>query len=118
MHLEWTDIDAEQITSPILVMGFRCSHSALGERRDPARAASPKVREHPCGRSLSRGTITRQGDTIVGAGERQARRIVSVLEKIGILESESPRGPLRLIFPAALGRGWMRGVFPDKVGDR
>jgi Fic family protein len=68
---------------------------------------------------LYRGEIPRgEADTIVGTGERQARRIVSALERRGILESESPRGPLRLTFPAALGHRWMPGLFPEKVGDR
>jgi Fic family protein len=68
---------------------------------------------------LYRGEIPRgETDTIVGTGERQARRIVSALERRGVLESESPRGPLRLTFPAALGHRWMPGLFPEKVGDR
>jgi len=68
---------------------------------------------------LYRGELPRgEADTIVGTGERQARRIVSALERRGVLESESPRGPLRLTFPAALGHRWMPGLFPEKVGDR
>ena len=68
---------------------------------------------------LYRGELPRgEADTIVGTGERQARRIVSALEKHGVLESESPRGPLRLTFPAALGHRWMPGLFPEKSEDR
>jgi hypothetical protein len=64
---------------------------------------------------LYRGEIPR-GDTagIVGTGDRQARRIVSALLDKGVLLSDSPRAPLRLIFPAALAQRWMPGLFPEK----
>ena len=65
---------------------------------------------------LYRGELPR-GDaaTIVGTGERQARRIVSALIGRGVLKSESPRAPLRLAFPAALASRWMPGLFPEKT---
>ena len=53
--------------------------------------------------------------TVVGTGERQARRIVSALVDQGVLISESPRAPLRLTFPAALASRWMPGLFPEKA---
>jgi hypothetical protein len=31
------------------------------------------------------------------------------------LESESPRAPLRLTFPATLAQRWMPGLFPEKA---
>jgi Fic family protein len=67
---------------------------------------------------LYRGELPR-GETggVVGTGDRQARRIVSALEKRGVLESESPRAALRLRFPAALGHRWMPGLFPERIGD-
>jgi len=48
---------------------------------------------------LYRGEVPR-GDAakIVGTGDRQARRVVSVLIAKGVLTSESPRAPLRLAF--------------------
>jgi Fic family protein len=63
---------------------------------------------------LYRGELPR-GDaaTVVGTGERQARRIVSALVEKGVLISESPRAPLRLAFPATLASRWMPGLFPD-----
>jgi Fic family protein len=65
---------------------------------------------------LYRGELPRgEADTVVGTGDRQARRIVSALEKRGVLQSESPRGPLRLTFPAVLGHRWMPGLFPEKI---
>jgi Fic family protein len=68
---------------------------------------------------LYRGELPRgEAETVAGTGERQARRIVSALEKRGVLESESPRAPLRLTFPAALGYRWMPGLFPEKIGDQ
>src|SRR5438105_2752947 len=50
---------------------------------------------------LYRGELPR-GDaaTVIGAGERQARRVVSSLLQRGVLESDTPRAPLRLTFPA------------------
>ncbi|HEX4228461.1 MAG TPA: Fic family protein [Bryobacteraceae bacterium] len=63
---------------------------------------------------LYRGELPRgDADTVVGTGERQARRIVSALLDKGVLVSESPRAPLRLVFPAALASRWMPGLFPE-----
>ena len=65
---------------------------------------------------LYRGSLPRgEADTIVSAGARQARRIVSSLADRGVLESDNPRAPLRLSFPAALAHRWMPGLFPEKV---
>jgi Fic family protein len=65
---------------------------------------------------LYRGELPRgDADTVVGTGERQARRIVSALLGKGVLVSESPRAPLRLAFPATLASRWMPGLFPDKT---
>ena len=66
---------------------------------------------------LYRGELPR-GDaaTIVGTGERQARRIVSALIDYGVVTSESTRAPLRLTFPATLASRWMPGLFPEKTG--
>jgi Fic family protein len=64
---------------------------------------------------LYRGELPRQDvDTVVGTGERQARRIVSSLLSQGVLESDGPRAPLRLTFPATLAHRWMPGLFPEK----
>jgi len=66
---------------------------------------------------LYRGELPRgEVDTVVGTGERQARRIVSSLLERGVLESDSPRAPLRLTFPAVLAHRWMPGLFPEKLG--
>ncbi len=64
---------------------------------------------------LYRGELPR-GDvpSVVGAGARQARRIVSALLDKEALVSDSPRAPLRLAFPAALASRWMPGLFPEK----
>jgi Fic family protein len=66
---------------------------------------------------LYRGELPR-GDAaaVVGAGERQARRVVSALLNKEVLVSDSPRAPLRLAFPAALASRWMPGLFPEKLG--
>jgi Fic family protein len=66
---------------------------------------------------LYRGELPR-GDVaaVVGVGERHARRIVSSLVDRGVLTSETPRAPLRLVFPATLASRWMPGLFPDARG--
>jgi hypothetical protein len=40
--------------------------------------------------------------------------MVSALIARGVLASESPRAPLRLVFPAALAARWMPGLFPEQ----
>jgi hypothetical protein len=65
---------------------------------------------------LYRGELPRGDvDTVVGTGERQARRIVSALVERGVLISDSPRAPLRLAFPAALAPRWVPGLFPETL---
>src|SRR5208282_1377328 len=50
---------------------------------------------------LYRGELPRADAAgVVGVGERHARRMVSALVARGVLASESPRAPLRLVFPA------------------
>jgi Fic family protein len=64
---------------------------------------------------LYRGELPRAAAaSIVGTGERQARRIVSALLDKEVLAAEGPRAPLRLAFPAALAERWMPGLFPEK----
>lgn len=63
-------------------------------------------------RELARGDVA----GIVGTGERHARRIVAALAEKGVLVSDSPRSPWRLVFPAALAPRWMPGLFPEKAG--
>ena len=64
---------------------------------------------------LYRGELPRgEAAAVVNTGDRQARRIVSALLEHGVLASESPRAPLRLVFPAQLASRWMPGLFPDK----
>jgi Fic family protein len=66
---------------------------------------------------LYRGELPRRdAGGVVGAGERQARRIVSALLEKGVLASDSSRAPLHLVFPAALASRWMPGLFPEKTG--
>jgi Fic family protein len=64
---------------------------------------------------LYRGELPR-GDAgaVVGTGERQARRIVAALVDKGVLASDNPRAPLRLLFPATLAGRWMPGLFPEQ----
>ena len=64
---------------------------------------------------LYRGELAR-GDVadILGTGDRNARRVTSVLLEKGVLSSASTRAPLLLSFPATLASRWMPGLFPDK----
>jgi len=65
---------------------------------------------------LYRGELPR-GDAgaVLGVTGRQARRVVSALLETGVLTAESPRAPLRLVFPAALASRWMPGLFPERA---
>lgn len=58
---------------------------------------------------LPRGEVTQ----LLGTGERQARRVTSVLIEREVLVSESTRAPLRLAFSAKLASRWMPGLFPE-----
>ncbi len=64
---------------------------------------------------LYRGELPR-GDVadLVGAGDRQARRIVSALMDTDVVTARTTRAPLRLAFPARLAPRWMPGLFPEK----
>jgi Fic family protein len=64
---------------------------------------------------LFRGELPR-GDvpTLLGMGDRQARRVVSALLERGVLVSRSTRAPLFLAFSAALAPRWMPGLFPER----
>jgi Fic family protein len=65
---------------------------------------------------LFRGELRRaDAASVVGTGERQARRVVSALIERGALVSDSARAPLRLAFPATLASRWMPGLFPEKT---
>ncbi|MBS1872495.1 MAG: Fic family protein [Acidobacteria bacterium] len=68
---------------------------------------------------LYRGELPRSdAASVIGTGDRQARRIVSALLEKGVLQSPSPRAPLALAFPAALASRWMPGLFPDAPAQR
>ncbi|MCC6536959.1 MAG: Fic family protein [Bryobacterales bacterium] len=65
---------------------------------------------------LYRGELARgDADTLLGTGERQARRVVSALIDKGVLVAGTTRAPLRLAFPTALTGRWMPGLFPDRL---
>ena len=64
---------------------------------------------------LFRGELPR-GDVpaILGASERQARRVTAALIERRALVSASHRAPLRLAFPATLAADWLPGLFPAR----
>lgn len=64
---------------------------------------------------LYRGEVHRgEIADITGVSDRQGRRIVNGLSDAGVLSSPTPRGGLRLAFPAKLAGRWMPGLFPDQ----
>ncbi len=64
---------------------------------------------------LHRGEVPRSDlPSLLGTGERQARRILAALLDRGVVASKSMRAPIRLVFPAALAARWMPGLFPEK----
>jgi Fic family protein len=64
---------------------------------------------------LYRGNLPRSGvASVAGASTRTATRIVSALTEAGVLTSDTPYPPVRLVFPAALAERWMPGLFPEK----
>ena len=64
---------------------------------------------------LYRGDLPRgEVASLLGLGDRQARRVVSDLTKGGVLTSDSPRAPLHIAFPARLASRWMPGLFPER----
>ena len=64
---------------------------------------------------LYRGNLPRsEVASVAGASTRTATRIVSALTEAGVLTSDTPYAPIRLVFPAALAERWMPGLFPEK----
>ncbi len=66
---------------------------------------------------LYRGELPRgEIPGLLGASERQARRISAALIEREVLTSESSRAALYLAFPATLASRWMPGLFPERAG--
>jgi Fic family protein len=64
---------------------------------------------------LYRGNLPRSAvASVAGASTRTATRIVSALTEAGVLTSDTPYAPVRLVFSAALAERWMPGLFPEK----
>lgn len=63
---------------------------------------------------LYRGELPRaEIQKLLGASERQARRVTAALVDQDVLTADSTRAPLRLHFPAKLAPRFMPGLFPD-----
>ena len=68
--------------------------------------------------ALYRGELPRgEVESIVGTGERQARRVTAALTGLGVLTADSSRAPLQIAFPATLAGNWMPGLFPEADSD-
>jgi len=64
---------------------------------------------------LYRGSVPRGAiPEAIGSSERSAQRIVSALTEMGVLTSDTPKGAVRIVFPAALAERWMPGLFSEK----
>jgi len=59
---------------------------------------------------LPRGEVAH----LIGAGDRQTRRITSALAGLDVLVSDSIRAPLRLAFPAKIAPRWLPGLYPEQ----
>ena len=65
---------------------------------------------------LYRGELPRgEIPALLGIGDRQSRRIVSMLADRNVLGSDTQKSPLYLKFPAVLASRWMPGLFPEKT---
>ena len=64
---------------------------------------------------LYRGEVPR-GDVaqILGLSTRYSRDTVAELTKQGVVASDTPYGPLRIVFTAKLAPRWMPGLFPEE----
>jgi len=63
---------------------------------------------------LYRGVLPRgEVADALGVSARTARRIVAALTDHGALTSDTPKGDLRVAFPARLASRWMPGLFPE-----
>jgi Fic family protein len=64
---------------------------------------------------LYRGEVPR-GDVaqILGLSTRYSRDTVTELMERGVVASETPYGPLRIVFTAKLAPRWMPGLFPEE----
>ncbi len=99
-----------------LVQPDRLRHRILTWAGGETRAGTlPHGAEAVLEAGLFRGELPR-GDVpaILGASERQARRVTAALIEQGALVSASHRAPLRLAFPATLAPHWLPGLFPDR----
>lgn len=64
---------------------------------------------------LYRGEVTR-GDVgqILGLSTRYSRDTVAQLTEEGVIASDTPYGPLHIVFTAKLAPRWMPGLFPEE----
>ncbi|MEX2496898.1 MAG: Fic family protein [Woeseia sp.] len=66
---------------------------------------------------LYRGELPRsEVADVLGTSPRTARRVVSALIDHGVITSDTPKGDLRITFPARLASRWMPGLFPEQTG--
>jgi len=99
-----------------LVQPDRLRHRLLSwAAEEVAMGTLPPKAERILEALLYRGQLPRaEVQTLLGVGERQARRVVSALSNQDILTSTSQRAPLSLAFPSRLAPRLMPGLFPDK----
>lgn len=67
---------------------------------------------------LLRGEIPRgEAARITGLGERTARKLLGTLIDKSLLESDSPKGPIRLAFPTAVVAAYFPRLYPEGTED-
>lgn len=64
---------------------------------------------------LYRGALPRgEVGALLAVSPRTARRTVAALIDQGVVTSDTPKGDLRITFPARLAARWMPGLFPEQ----
>jgi Fic family protein len=53
-----------------------------------------------------------QAAQITGYQERQARAVLQKLINAGLLRSDTPKGPVRLVFNASIAQSWFPNLYP------
>lgn len=69
------------------------------------------IREAYYNKEFERG----KAEVITGYSERHARKVLTGLTNKEILISDTPKGPVRLNFPAAIVNKWFPKLYPDTI---
>lgn len=81
------------------------------ERGNLLKGSYELIREAYYNKEFERG----KAEVITGYSERQARKVLTGLVNKDILISDTPKGPVRLNFPATVVNKWFPKLYPDDV---